>query len=789
MAKTIPARRPLIPNIKPFWENVFLIPLHWLFLCFFQPTRFTQQFEYHTIAGRFTPIIRLVTPLFLLIFLFALPVQGMLLCAGSCTPVSFFTWDALSAILLATLLGVICGLLFGVLDSVGLGIILSIALGVTGIVIGDALRGEARGMIIGIVAGLVTGTARGWKWGIWRGIVASMLGGLAWAIASIPVTDITNITASFPPGFAVAVIFFACYMLGYYRILLYLVSGPSGLWAYIVSRHNPTNVFLNLHNSSLYWDECVFLPLPLLRRTLLIAASQNVEQTLQEIGFILKQRPQQRYAAQITAIEIALRDLQSRETIRDIATASQRLNEILPQEMMLEDSGLVTPFTHLIAVSLEAERYTSPVNWQIKREALETMRQTLDKIYPDRASFNTQLLADIITRWRNAIRYQQEKLEQGGEGVGQIINPYNPGIPLKPQDTLFVGRRDVVRQLSESLSKPNRPTFLLNGERRMGKSSTLRQLPHLLGASYIPVLYDLQVRSTSSSIEALLTKIAEEIYKTASLRGIRVKRLKHGHLHDALQKNEAAIYQPFDEWLDMVERVLQHEKITLLLLFDEFEKLEEARKAGYLDLNLLLDWFRNTIQNRSHVALLFSGVNTFGEMDENWASYFVNAKTFRVSFLKPAEARDLITKPVPSFPSQQLFATDIVEEIIHVTGCHPFLVQAVCSELIDNLNHENREHVEMPDVANAVTDVLENWGDTYFRDLWLRTDQQQRTCLTLLSQQGASNVSVLATVSDLDDQSIRQTLQVLLKRDLVVQEHESYCIAAPIFHKWILQNR
>ena len=34
MAKTVPDRRILRTDIRPFWENVFLIPLHWLFLCF-----------------------------------------------------------------------------------------------------------------------------------------------------------------------------------------------------------------------------------------------------------------------------------------------------------------------------------------------------------------------------------------------------------------------------------------------------------------------------------------------------------------------------------------------------------------------------------------------------------------------------------------------------------------------------------------------------------------------------------------------------------------------------------
>ena len=523
---------------RHFWKNVFLTPLYWLFLCFFQPVRFSEQFEYRTIAGRFTLIVRLALPLFFLIFLVALPVQGLLLCTTSCTLLSIFTWNTLSTIFIVTLFGATSGLLIGVLDNVGLGIILSITLGVTGIVMGDAGRGAARGMVIAVVIGLVTGTVKGVKWGIRRGILAGVLGGSAWTIGSIPVIGAIDITR----GATVASIFFACYMIGYYRVPLYLVSGLSGLRAYIASKRNSTTVFLNLHNSSLYWDECVFFPLPLLRQTLLIAVRQNMQQALHEIAFIAKQRPQQIHAAQMTAIEIALRDLQSRETIRDIARASQRLNEIFPQDVMLNVSGSIKPFTHLIAVSLEAERYTGPFNWQTKREALETMRSTLDRIHPDTAFPNAQLnmlLADIKTRWRSAIRYQQEKLEEGGEGTGQIINPYNPGVPLKPQDTLFVGRRDVVRQLSESSSKPDRPTFLLNGERRMGKSSTLRQLPHLLGSSYIPVLYDLQVRSISSSIEAFLTKMAEEIYKTTLLRGIHIEQLEHSRLHNALQKNES----------------------------------------------------------------------------------------------------------------------------------------------------------------------------------------------------------------------------------------------------------
>jgi hypothetical protein len=72
-----------------------------------------------------------------------------------------------------------------------------------------------------------------------------------------------------------------------------------------------------------------------LERTLLIAAEQDAQLTLNEIAFIISQRPQQRSAALAVSLEIALRDMQMRESIREIARATQRLSEILPEASLL----------------------------------------------------------------------------------------------------------------------------------------------------------------------------------------------------------------------------------------------------------------------------------------------------------------------------------------------------------------------------------------------------------------------------------------------------------------------
>jgi hypothetical protein len=282
-----------------------------------------------------------------------------------------------------------------------------------------------------------------------------------------------------------------------------------------------------------------------------------------------------------------------------------------------------------------------------------------------------------------------------------------------------------------------------------------------------------------------LGKLAEEIYKAVSTRGMLIKKLERVQLQEAMHRNEATVYLLFDEWLDGLEKVLEREGRTVLLLFDEFEKLEEAGLAGYLNLNLLLDWFRSTVQNRSHVALLFSGVQTFSEIGANWTGYFVNAKTLRVSFLQPAEARHLVLNPVPNFPGQEIFGEEVVEEIMSVTGCHPFLVQAVCSELIEQLNLENRMRAEMQDVASAIARVLDNWWDTYFRDLWERSDEQQQTCLAFLSQIQEADFTSIARQSSFDELAVRRTLQTLLERDLVLFERGVYRIAVPVFYQWV----
>ena len=588
-------------------------------------------------------------------------------------------------------------------------------------------------------------------------------------------------------GMVVATAFVLSYIPSYYRLPLYPFSSLAMFRTYLKCQRDPLNIFYYLRHSTLHYDEAVFLPLPYLRQTLLLAAEQNVDEAIEEIEFTMHERPQQRGQAQAALVEIALSDLTMRESLRDISRAHQSLAMLFSRETRFLDPQMAWLFSNLEDASRDAASYYTRINGHARHEALAAMIANLRKIHPATAFRDPVLnrrLEEIVQKWQAVARHEQDNIENVPGSFGRIDNPYTPGLVLELRNPLFVGRDDVAQQLGEALRRSRRPTFFLTGERRMGKSSILKQLPVLLGSQYLSVFYDLQSTGVASSIAALLASIAEGIYDLLTTKGMRIKRLEYEQLREDQRENEAVVYHRFNRWLRDVERLLEQNDRVLLLAFDEFEKLEEAGQRKHIDLHSLLDWFRSVIQNRPRVALLFSGVKTMSEMGSSWAGYFVNVETLKVSFLRPEEAHLLIVQPTPQFPGEQIFGAQVIAEVLRLSGCHPFLIQALCSILIAELNASGREQAELHDVESAVEAMFKKWGDNYFKDLWERTDREQQLCLNVVCRLGEADSATIQQQSGLDALTTRLTLQKLLKRDLLLATKDCYRFAAPIFEEW-----
>jgi hypothetical protein len=665
------------------------------------------------------------------------------------------------------------------------GIVGAIAVASLGSLIKSLTR-EAQGSLLGAIAA-------GRSAGIFLSILMGMLGGDVGVITfNRDLSPLQGAGYSISFSFAgpvAASMFLVSYLCGYYRLPLYPIAVLSAQRAYRRSRKKPAEIFRHIHSSALYWDERILLPFLHLKDMLLIAASQDLQSTLQEITFIVAERPDQIFEARRASILIIFVDLERRQTLQEIAEASRNIDMFLLPELRQTNERWMHSLTRLNDASRNAALFCSAVSRQIRQKALDEMIVSLNNVRPygafEDAKLNRQIRA-VVKQWMVVALQEVDNLKRGLSHIGEVDNPYISGPSLKLNDRSFVGRLDLVRQLEQSLSKGrDRPTFFLTGERRMGKTSTLNQLPRLLSARYLPIYYDLQRRDISSNSAACLSTIMEGIFQAMTARGLMVRKLEYAALNEARRENAAAPYRLFDEWLRELENILVREDLTILLTFDEFEKLQEAGDAHFLDLSLLLDWFRSVIQNRPRIALLFSGVLGLGEMGIRWAGYFVNTQVLKVGTLQADEARHLVMYPEPHYPAEQIFGEGVVEEILNMAGGHPFLIQAVCSKLVDLLNIDNRGSAQLDDVAVAVQQVFESWGDTYFQDLWNRTCPLQRRCLSVLLQHREATLQQIIEQSQLDERTVRDILKLLVRRDLILYEQDYYRFSIPVFQFWV----
>lgn len=712
----------------------------------------------------------------------------------------------LENVTLASLLGISGGLIIGYLTGTFGGYWVGFVVGTIDPALHneDNIAGSTAGLIVGGIAGCFLAALIGimLRKNVAPQYFAPVSFGVRVAIAvaaafgsavGIPVGDRGVSYDTFVHGIAagavqegiVGIAFLFFYLLSYYRLPLYPFSAYSTIQAYFASRAKHWQALYCLKASSLHWDECVFLPLPYLKSMLLLASEESLAGTLEEMNFIVEERPQQRWAVQETAYELVLRDLQQRTILRDIGLAHQQLALLLPPNVRALNTSAEKFFRNLDNASREAASYHMQTNKKDRQIALERMLVYIKAIDPH-TTFSTMQLNEefqaVVNRWS---MLAEQGLETLGSMSGNLYidNPYAPGNPLELRDPLFVGRDDIVQKLGQALQKRYRPTFLLTGERRMGKSSILKQLPLLLGPRYFPVFYDLQSTGVLTNTATLFAAFATGIEQQLLERGILPQKLERSQLDEALQQSETAVYDRFGQWLQGVEQVLEQEDRMIILAFDECEKLEDVENKGSINLILLFDWFRSIMQNHARVALLFSGAKMVGDFGRSWASYFVNVERIKVGFLRDAAAHELIVRPVP-----RIFNEDVTLEIMRVTHCHPFLIQAMCKQIIEQLNDSAREQATREDVPIAIKEVFESWY-VYFWDLWDRCDSEQRMCLLALLAPIPAAVGTISQRTGLNQQRTLLALEKLQVRDMVLHEKNAYQLAVPLFGQWLEQQQ
>ena len=299
-------------------------------------------------------------------------------------------------------------------------------------------------------------------------------------------------------------------------------------------------------------------------------------------------------------------------------------------------------------------------------------------------------------------------------------NPFVFGQPIEETETdLFVGRRDTgAGDRGQPARRERKPTLVLWGPRRMGKTSVLLQLPRLLGQRVRPGLRGHAGDAGAGERAVLLPQH---------------HRGRRGVLHR--RGSWPARRSPLEE--------LAAEPLRRLLRLDQGGggvRLGRAppaalpgrvRAAGDLHprgppAGRAAGRDSATSSSTTPASCCSSPART-GRT--RWSSTgptsLISTKLIRVGYLSPEEAPPAHHRPRARL-RDQLPSGERWSGSSPVTRRQPYLVQALCYELVNYLNVENRREATLADVELATVQRALESAHLYFAEMWRQLDDEQR---------------------------------------------------------------
>jgi hypothetical protein len=379
----------------------------------------------------------------------------------------------------------------------------------------------------------------------------------------------------------------------------------------------------------------------------------------------------------------------------------------------------------------------------------------------------------VLVRWQRVIELELQ--EQQKQSQDELLNPFQYGNPLRSdRANLFRGRQTFADQIFRLILDRNRPTLVLHGPRRCGKTSFLYNLPRLLPSRLLPVYVDLQSSAITTDEAAFCQGLIRAIHRDSRCQGIELPIIP------TRQEFLETPYIALEDWLEQAIPRLGERR--LLLNLDEFEKIGTAIKEKRLSINLF-DELRHLIQHYDSLAFLFSGVQTLDELGPNWSSYFISVVPLEMTYLEPDEAESLLTDPDPEFALR--YDRGIVEEIIQLTRCQPYLLQLLGSALVTqaNLNHTQ---LVTPDLLQAAIPEAFTNGEPYFTNVW--TEFTGNNPAEIIAGQEflleLANGLAPGNVQDLTDAAIRR----LRRYHVIEQTDNGYVFEVPLLERWVRER-
>lgn len=271
-------------------------------------------------------------------------------------------------------------------------------------------------------------------------------------------------------------------------------------------------------------------------------------------------------------------------------------------------------------------------------------------------------------------------------------NPYIVGSVIDEPDKFF-GRQSLFDFIKDNLQQ-NTPLILLYGQRRIGKSSVLKQIPQKISYSedqFVFIDFDIQVfvgdnrkHPINEILHYLAQRIGEEIGNSLTPTAEDIE-------------DDPTIFH--ENFLTQIYNILGEKKLVLLL--DEFDVLSEANNEGNVEFFRLINNWLSTWPERLFIIPV---VGRHLKELPYLLSFLGGSPYKEISFLDRDSAEMLITRPAQGVVTYQRNA---IEKILSLSAGHPYFTQVICYELFNLARKRQIWKINAEDVKTIIDKAIE----------------------------------------------------------------------------------
>ena len=323
-------------------------------------------------------------------------------------------------------------------------------------------------------------------------------------------------------------------------------------------------------------------------------------------------------------------------------------------------------------------------------------------------------------------------------------SPYIVGSPVDRQE-MFFGRADVIDRIRRQLGASNHANvILIEGNRRTGKTSVLRQLEKAdVLPGWIPVYCSFQDAEGDGAKAGVNTRnvfrlLARRTGWTLGDAGVetwfpglpdresgRPFKLAFRAALDRIFVDNGAPFEAFEIYIAAAVEAASPRRILLML--DEFDKLQEGIDAGITSPQVPEN-IRHLLQHQPGLSAIITGSRRLKRLrEEYWSALFGLGYRVGISALPLDDARRLVTKPVEG---RLGYLPQACNRLVELCACHPFLVQSLCSRVFERAASGGNRTITVGAVEEAATEMVRD--NEHFRTLWDYAGTARRRLLLAL---------------------------------------------------------